>query len=1000
MDRIIGGIYEIKEQIGAGGGSIVYIGWHINLRKTVVLKADRRSLTVGKEVLRREVDMLKGLTNTYIPQVYDFIEEAGTVYTVMDYIEGKSFEELIDANEKFKQKDIVRWACQILSALNYLHSQPPYGILHGDIKPANIMLRENGDICLIDYNIALALGEDGAVQVGYSRGYASPEHYGISYLEDEKTEGFKIENTVIAESETVLDTESDTKKGSRISGRRKERIKLDVRSDIYSLGATLYHMISGERPAMEAPKVVKLEKDICSPALSNIIAKAMHPVAGKRYQSAAEMLQALQNLYNDDERTVHYRINRRIAYGGAILVLLFGVCSSFLGMKRQEIRQEKLTIAEYAENALEKGDVKNALKLSMESLDEGNGILSVSAGAMGQKALTDALGVYNLAASFEADRLIELPNSLIKIVESPNKDLMAFIYHNGAVVYNVGTKEGITELKLVDSANADVCFLDDNRVIYAGEKGVTLYNIETQNEVWTGDRASDITISQDGRIAVSADGADGDIQVYDVVQGRLIKSISLNERQRNLPVNNVFADNKSSIFELNSDGSLLAVSFADGSLRLYPINSENASNEDIILIDPSEYNTFTGGFTGLYFSFTASKEGNTVVAVIDTDDMEQEVAYETDKQVWLKTEDEKIFLSDGHIIEQIDPDKQEENQILYLPEYNIEDFEVGERWILVSTDDSAAYVYSKSGKKAYEVTGEKTFSTVKLQEPLIFVGNRDDNYIRALKYDNRDDMVFMTYDPDYAHDEARISIDGDRLVLFSINGIKVLDKEGKLIGDAEFPDKDNIYDQQFRCEGDTTDILHKNLSGDIVTHVGSEDTADTTEGSWLEVTWYDGMIRKYSDIDGHLISEEKVDMPSKELYEEFHTTDYKVVSSLHSSPEIYDKDGGKLLKLMDNQDYLTYVTQIDDMLLLEYVRASVSGDTVQIGNKRDINGMKGVGRYGVLLDHDLNTIAELPGLCDHHGSILYFDDALGIIRKTEIISLQKLEEMAIQSLED
>ena len=88
MPQVIAGIYELKEKIGAGGGGVVYLGEHIRLRKPIVLKADKRKLSVGEEKLRREVDLLKGLSHTYIPQVYDFVPKDDTVYTVMDYIEG------------------------------------------------------------------------------------------------------------------------------------------------------------------------------------------------------------------------------------------------------------------------------------------------------------------------------------------------------------------------------------------------------------------------------------------------------------------------------------------------------------------------------------------------------------------------------------------------------------------------------------------------------------------------------------------------------------------------------------------------------------------------------------------------------------------------------------------------------------------------------------------------------------------------------------------------
>ncbi|MGN0415466.1 MAG: serine/threonine protein kinase [Agathobacter sp.] len=195
MSTVIAGIYEIEQQIGAGGGGVVYLGRHVRLNKTVVLKADKRKLSVGTEKLRREVDMLKNLSQTYIPQVYDFVQENDTVYTVMDYIDGVSMDKVLASGNPIPQRDIVKWACQLLEALNYLHNQKPHGILHGDIKPANIMLRTNGDICLIDYNIALALGEDGAVKVGFSSIY-STWHQRLQILKSHqlRKSRFKLQN--------------------------------------------------------------------------------------------------------------------------------------------------------------------------------------------------------------------------------------------------------------------------------------------------------------------------------------------------------------------------------------------------------------------------------------------------------------------------------------------------------------------------------------------------------------------------------------------------------------------------------------------------------------------------------------------------------------------------------------------------------------------------------------------------------------------------------------
>ena len=123
MPQVIAGIYEINEQIGAGGGGIVYLGRHLRLEKPIVLKADKRKLSTKPEILRREVDMLKGLSHMYIPQVYDFVQEDGVVYTVMDLIEGESMDKLLKRGEVPSQPQVIAWACQILEALCYLHSR-------------------------------------------------------------------------------------------------------------------------------------------------------------------------------------------------------------------------------------------------------------------------------------------------------------------------------------------------------------------------------------------------------------------------------------------------------------------------------------------------------------------------------------------------------------------------------------------------------------------------------------------------------------------------------------------------------------------------------------------------------------------------------------------------------------------------------------------------------------------------------------------------------------
>ena len=147
----LSGTYEILERLGEGSGGVVYKAYHRRLRQPVVLKK-MKNRSISRAVNRQEVDILKNLHHSYLPQVLDFLEVDGDVYTVMSYIPGKSFAQLLNEGQHFTQKQLIRWGMQICSALNYLHNQKP-PVIHGDIKPANIMLTPEGNICLIDFNI-------------------------------------------------------------------------------------------------------------------------------------------------------------------------------------------------------------------------------------------------------------------------------------------------------------------------------------------------------------------------------------------------------------------------------------------------------------------------------------------------------------------------------------------------------------------------------------------------------------------------------------------------------------------------------------------------------------------------------------------------------------------------------------------------------------------------------------------------------------------------------
>ncbi|MDR2664995.1 MAG: protein kinase, partial [Oscillospiraceae bacterium] len=302
--------YRIEAELGAGGGGVAYKAWHERLRKYVVLKRikdDSAIIRAGRS--RGEADILKNLKHAHLPQLYDFLEDAGGVYTVMEFIPGRSFSETLKAGARYSQPDAVRWAEQLSGALEYLHGQDP-PVLHSDIKPGNIMLTPQGDTCLIDFNISLVLTGDSAQAAGLSRGYASPEQYGPPPLAPGRAPGGTYT--------------------------RRRAARLDARSDIYSLGATLYHIVSGRCPEAANEDVTPLRELglPLSDAFIDIIERCMERDPAARFQTAEELHSAVANIHKLDRRYRAHRV-KSAAAAVSLTVLLAGfVALSALGARR------------------------------------------------------------------------------------------------------------------------------------------------------------------------------------------------------------------------------------------------------------------------------------------------------------------------------------------------------------------------------------------------------------------------------------------------------------------------------------------------------------------------------------------------------------------------------------------------------------------------------------------------------------------------------------------
>lgn len=942
---MIASTYEIIKKIGHGGGGNVFLANHMRLGKKVVLKADKRKSTAPKELLRREVDVLKGLSHMYIPQVYDFFIENDTVYTVIDYVEGESLDKPLKRGERFSQAQVIRWAKQILEALSYLHKpehgDPPRGFVHGDIKPANIMKTPDQNICLIDFNIALALGEENVI--GRSPGYASPEHYGLDFSTDEdiKTEKGTFwrrrkeetpDSDLTLTDHTMLEGPADT---------RTKTIVPDVRSDIYSLGATLYHLLSGRRPEKNAREVTPLSNDECSPEIIRIISKAMNPNPALRYQTADEMLYEISHIRQNDPRVRRLKRIWTIVLSILAVTLLGGITASFVGLKRMQSIELCLKLAEYSSNALADGDIAQAVELALQAVPTGGSILEAPVTPQAQRALSDALGVYDLSDGFKAAGILELPAAPLKIVLSPEGTHAAVVYAYETTVYEWKEQKRVAVLPMQNSALADVIFVDETCLILSGPQGVGAYDLTKEAMIWTGRMATTLALSADGSTLAAVNRDEDHAVIYCVSDGAVIAECSFHGLHLPVAANDIFADPQDELFALNEDGSMLAVSFHNGGLVLFDLSGHG---DDLILFEESDYRHFEGGFCGTYFAFAADKSGSSQFGIVDTRKAAFIGGYESQNDLLLQADERGIYLADGNLLVRIDPGTQEEMELAYTGSAGITGFCAQNPYVLAATDDCCFSFYDGSARRMSVQDGGENCDFVLLAGSYAVVGNRNEPTIRLLKLEEHRGEQIFSYDPRFPHEEARISQDGRTAMLFDHNALHVYDRSGELLGQVQMPDAGSIYDQQF---------------------------VRSPEGSWLEVIWYDGTIRRYSAADGSLLSEEKGERPDSDLYEEFITDNYRIESSLHDTPKAYSLKTGRLVAELEEESYLTYVTQVGENMMTEYI--SAAGE-----------------RYGLLLDGQLQTIACLPGLCDIVDGMAVFDDQSGNLRQCRIYSLREL----------
>ena len=266
--QMVDGRYRIVKMLAQGGMGSIYKSWDTRLNRPVALKEmipqpglDDEMLSQLREQFENEAQILATLSHPNLVRVTDYFTWDGNEYLVMDFVEGESLADRIDRVGPQNEEQVLDWAGQLLDTLAYCHRK---GVLHRDIKPQNIIITTEGNAVLVDFGLVKLWDPDAPETRTVMRGagtpeYAPPEQYDLG------------------------------------AGHT------DPRTDIYSLGATLYQAFTGRRPPTATQRMADPTKFIpprqinanLSPKTENAVLKAMEVAMSRRFQDAQEMARAM-----------------------------------------------------------------------------------------------------------------------------------------------------------------------------------------------------------------------------------------------------------------------------------------------------------------------------------------------------------------------------------------------------------------------------------------------------------------------------------------------------------------------------------------------------------------------------------------------------------------------------------------------------------------------------------------------------------------------------------
>lgn len=415
VGSLVDGKYRILRVVGKGGMSVVYQAVNEKANKIWAIKEVRKDGVQNYEVVKQnlivETELLKRFNHPNLPSIIDVIDGDGSFLIVMDYIEGNSLNKALETSGAQSQEDVIEWSKQLCDVLGYLHSRKP-PIIYRDMKPANVMLKPDGNISLIDFGTAREFKSSSVEDTTClgTQGYAAPEQYG-------------------GHGQT------------------------DARTDIYCLGATMYHLVTGHNPSTPPYEMYPIRQwnPMLSSGLEEIIIKCTQRNPNDRYQSCAELLYALdhyQDLDIENKKVQNFKWNTFIASVILTLAMLVGTFGF-------SIATSAMTSQTYSQLVKEADEISDGLKADYEStMQKPDAGKVAEAESKLVKAITDV-------DPANCDAYISLMNLYMangKLDSTESSNLQKYISLNEDQIRSRDEKKYINELVCPLADNLFFCF--------------------------------------------------------------------------------------------------------------------------------------------------------------------------------------------------------------------------------------------------------------------------------------------------------------------------------------------------------------------------------------------------------------------------------------------------------------------------------------------------------------------------------------------------------------